>query len=105
MHKKIYVLFTFLIIFTLGASACGSAATTEQHAYEMASEDMLAEDIRSAPTEVKEAFQFAIANPDILSQIPCYCGCGGIGHMSNLDCYIKEVNPDGSIVFDYHAYG
>ena len=28
-----------------------------------------------------------------------------MGHRSNLDCYVKQVNADGSIVFDEHAYG
>jgi len=39
----------------------------------------------------------------LLSAIPCYCGCGAQGHRSNLDCYVKEIGPDGSIVFEPHA--
>lgn len=47
-----------------------------------------------------EAYRFAVANPDLLSQIPCYCGCAKLGepHKSNKHCYLKD---DGT--FDEHA--
>jgi hypothetical protein len=51
--------------------------------------------VKSAPVSVLEAYQYAVANPDILSQIPCYCGCGGMEHTST----------DGTITFDTHALG
>lgn len=54
---------------------------------------------------VQEAYRMAIANPEILEKYPCYCGCGKMGHQSNLDCFVHDVNPDGSIVFDDHALG
>ena len=56
-----------------------------------------------APAVVREAYRFAVANPEPLSQIPCYCACGGVGHESNLDCFIQAVEPDGSVTFDHHA--
>jgi len=61
----------------------------------------------TAPRGSVEAYQFAIDNPDILAQIPCYCGCGqesGALHESNLDCYIASRNGN-DIVFDKHAAG
>jgi len=60
--------------------------------------------VRMAPPVVQEAYRFAIANPKILAKLPCFCGCGAKGHKSNLDCFIQRFNPDGSIVFDYHAF-
>lgn len=60
--------------------------------------------VRRAPPVVQEAYRFAIANPDTLAKLPCYCGCGSIGHESDLDCFIQRFNPDGSIVFAYHAF-
>jgi hypothetical protein len=65
----------------------------------------LSQQARSAPPVVQEAYRFAIANPEVLSKLPCYCGCGSMGHESNLDCFIEEFNADGSIVFDDHAFG
>jgi hypothetical protein len=63
----------------------------------------LSDKVRGAPQAVQEAYRFAAANPDVLSRIPCYCGCGMEGHKSNLDCYVKQTGADGSIVFDDHA--
>ena len=74
-------------------------------AYALAPESALPTKIREAPPSVREAYRFAIANRDILKQIPCYCGCGGEGHESNLDCFVREFNSDGTIVFDDHAFG
>ena len=61
--------------------------------------------VQKAPAQVREAYQFAVANPDVLAHVPCYCGCGSIGHQSNLACYVKEFKSDGIPVFDDHALG
>ena len=61
--------------------------------------------MQDAPSTVRTAYQFAVANPDALENVPCYCGCGAIGHKSNLACYIKEFGSDGQPVFDDHAMG
>jgi hypothetical protein len=58
-----------------------------------------------APPEVQEAYRFALANPEPLQYIPCYCGCGDQGHGSNRDCYIREMRPDGSVVLDPMSFG
>jgi len=73
-------------------------------AYALAPESALPTKIREAPPSVREAYRFAIANRDILKQIPCYCGCGA-EHPSNAECYIKEVKPNGEIVFDPMSFG
>ncbi len=60
--------------------------------------------VQRAPPNVQEAYRFAVANPEMLEQMPCYCGCGGVGHDDNIDCYVKSFNPDGSVAeFDNHA--
>ncbi len=61
--------------------------------------------VRNGPSPVKEAYRFALANPEMLATIPCHCGCGRVGHTSNLACYIDGVASDGSIVFDQHGFG
>jgi hypothetical protein len=71
----------------------------------LAPESALPDFVRRAPPQVKEAYRFAIANPELLRAFPCYCGCGSVGHKSNLECYVKQVRPDGSIEFDNHAFG
>ncbi len=73
-------------------------------AYSLAPESALSETLRDAPPKVREAYRFAIANRDILRQIPCYCGCGA-QHRSNAECYIKDIGSDGKIEFDLMSYG
>ena len=70
----------------------------------MSMEHMPAE-VQSAPVTVQEAYQFAAANPDVMENIPCYCGCGNIGHASNYACYVSHVDDNGKIAFDNHALG
>jgi hypothetical protein len=62
-------------------------------------------EVQAAPARVLAAYQFAVAHPDALKSVPCYCGCGAMGHTSNLACYVKERKADGQIVFDNHALG
>ena len=55
--------------------------------------------------EVKRLYEFQIVNGDLMRWMPCFCGCddGEDGHRNNRDCYVKAVNPDGSVVFDSMA--
>ncbi len=71
----------------------------------MAPMEMMPQEVQNAPTIVRQAYQFAVANPDALKNVPCYCGCGAVGHKSNYACFVKDVNSDGKVVFDQHALG
>lgn len=55
----------------------------------------------SAP--VQEAYAYAVDHPEVLRYIPCYCGCGNVGHANNEDCFVDERLPDGTILFDRHG--
>ncbi len=85
------------------AAACGTPSMA-QAALKMAPESSVPYFAEQAPPEVRDAYRFALANPDVLQYIPCYCGCGGSGHRSNYDCYIQEVRPDGTVSFSQHAF-
>lgn len=61
--------------------------------------------IQKAPVSVSDAYRSAVANPDALKNVPCFCGCGAAGHTSNYSCYTKEIKPSGEVVFDQHALG
>ena len=71
----------------------------------LAPDSALPEFARSAPPAVREAYRFALANREVLSSIPCYCGCGGAGHQSNLHCYVKPGAAGAPVEFDTHAFG
>ncbi len=97
-----------LLILSLIASGLVSACSTQEaeHSYPMAPMTGMPAEVQSAPVTVQQAYQFAVANPDVLQQLPCYCGCGPIGHTSNYACYVVEQNSDGTAkTFDNHALG
>jgi hypothetical protein len=71
----------------------------------MAALDGMPAEVKAAPVAVRQAYQFAAANPDLLKSIPCYCGCGAMGHTSNYSCYVSGVDAAGKIQFDTHALG
>ena len=96
-------LFVFLILsVSLFLSACSAG---NQKNLVLMSLDKMPVEVQAAPVSVQQAYQFAAANPDLMKQIPCYCGCGAMGHTSNYACYVQDVDASGIIVFDTHALG
>jgi hypothetical protein len=104
MLKRFSLILVVLLFGTVVLSACG-APSAEHAKMAMAPVSTLPEEMQKAPATVRESYQFAVANPEPLENVPCYCGCGSIGHTSNLDCYVKEFGADGKPVFDTHALG
>jgi hypothetical protein len=98
-----------ILILTSSAvlSACSASAASTSSASDLAMAPMagMPADVKSAPVTVQQGYQFAVANPDVLKQIPCYCGCGKMGHTSNYSCYVQSVDDKGTITFDTHALG
>lgn len=105
-RKTFLFLGSLLLVFGLLITACSSSSTSKQsHPYEMASMSEMPMEVQSAPQVVQAAYQFAAANPEVLTELPCYCGCGGMGHTSNYSCYVAGENADGSLIYDNHALG
>jgi Protein of unknown function with PCYCGC motif len=51
------------------------------------------------PTRVVAAvFQFAAEHPEVLTYVPCFCGCEHLGHHGNEDCFVKTRNANGDVV-------
>ncbi len=96
--RKLLLLSSMAVLLTTAISAC----STEKSGMPL---DQMPAEVQSAPVAVQEAYQFASTNPDIMKDIPCYCGCGDIGHTSNYDCYVSDVDDKGNIKFDNHALG
>ena len=55
--------------------------------------------VRSASPQVQEAYAYAVEHPEVLQYVPCYCGCGAV-HANNEECFVKERQPDGRILYD-----
>lgn len=100
--RKAYLLFIVLTLLVVMGSSCSASKEVELH---MLPRDQMPMEVQSAAVSVQEAYQFASANPDLMQNIPCYCGCGNIGHTSNYSCYVSSVDGAGSITFDNHALG
>jgi hypothetical protein len=104
-HIRVYDLSLIALLLSIGLAGCGGKDAAGRHNYQMASMDQLPVDVQSQPENVVQAYQFAFANPDVLGQIPCYCGCSAMGHTSNYSCYVQRVQEDGQILYDPHALG
>jgi hypothetical protein len=99
MPRKFLLLTLLLALLSLGLSACGGQSDVK-----MAPLHQMSPEVRQAPVTVQQAYQFAVANPEVTQAIPCYCGCGNVGHTSNYACYVQDVQ-DGQVLFDAHALG
>jgi hypothetical protein len=102
-HSTRLLLFVALIPVITLLAGCSGTANSNSKDLKMAPMSVMPIEVKNAPVTVQEAYQFAVANPDALKNVSCYCGCGKVGHTSNYSCYIKEVKPSGEIVFDQHA--
>ena len=98
-------LLVIALVVLITAGCGGSEPITKETGLQMASIAEMPAEVQAAPVTVQRAYQFNVANPDIMTNIPCYCGCGSMGHTSNYDCYVAGENADGSIKYDTHALG
>ncbi|MDT8304547.1 MAG: PCYCGC motif-containing (lipo)protein [Anaerolineae bacterium] len=104
--KRIIPLFLLLLALAPLASGCSNqAAAGGEHAYQLAPLHEMPSDVQNAPRTVREAYQFAVANPGVLHALPCYCGCGAMGHVSNYSCYVAGSDSSGQLQYDNHALG
>jgi len=49
------------------------------------------------PDVVRAAYQFAAEHPEVLSYVPCYCGCERSGHRGNDDCFVAARDAKGDV--------
>jgi hypothetical protein len=59
--------------------------------------------VSALPSAGQTAYAFALARPDVLQWMPCYCGCAGIPHRSNLDCFFQRREVKGTYSYEEHA--
>lgn len=108
MRKRLigFVLLFLALVPWLGG--CGGGTATNE--LKLAPVSALPVAMQNAPVNVREAYQFALANQETLQKIPCYCGCGAghsgeAPHKSVKDCFVREVNPDGTVEWDEMGLG
>lgn len=105
--RTILIMLILVLLAAVVLTACsGNTATASgSNTLPMASMSGMPAEVKSAPVTVQQAYQFAAANPDTMKQIPCYCGCGAMGHTSNYSCYVQSADGQGVITYDTHALG
>ncbi len=94
-----------IMILVGGAASCSGSTAPAAQELSMAPMAQMPMAVQQAPVTVQQDYQFAVANPDLMKQVACYCGCGKIGHKSNYDCYVSGVDAAGKVTFDQHALG
>lgn len=59
------------------------------------------------PMAVVEAvFHFAADHPEVLSKVPCFCGCENRGHRHNDDCFVAARDARGRVTaWEPHGIG
>src|SRR5512138_631004 len=96
--RKAIFLLLIGVIALVSLPAC-SSQSSDVH-LEMTSMDQMPAEVQWAPVTVQEAYQFASANPDLMNNIPCYCGCRNVGHTSNYNCYVESADDNGNCRWD-----
>ena len=105
-YRPRYIILIILLFIAALMTACSGAAIKDAgRSFTMSPLEEMPEAVQQAPTTVQEAYRFAAANPDVASQIPCYCGCGAMGHISNYGCFVADAGAAGEMTFDDHALG
>jgi len=105
VRSSLMIALVVMLVLSIVTAGCSGKSAQANHPVELAPLAEMPAEVHGAPVAVQEAYRFAVANPDVLSQIPCYCGCGSMGHTSNLACFVADRSSDGSVTFDEHALG
>ena len=95
---------TLILMILLPAVLTGCASGDKADGLKMAPMSDMPAEVKEAPVAVQDAYRFNVANPELMKQIPCYCGCGDMGHTSNYACYVQK-DENGAVTYDEHALG
>lgn len=106
MKRLAPLLIFVLILAPLVLTGCGNqTGANGDHAYRNAPLSQMPHEVKKAPATVRQAYQFAVYNPEVVEALPCYCGCGAMGHTSNYSCYVEGSDENGELIYDTHALG
>jgi hypothetical protein len=59
--------------------------------------------VKALPDAWQSAYAYALARPDVLQWLPCYCGCVAMDHRNNLDCFFQRREVEGFYAYEEHA--
>jgi hypothetical protein len=50
-----------------------------------------------SPEMITATYRFAAEHPEILTYVPCFCGCERSGHRGNEDCFVQKRGANGDV--------
>jgi hypothetical protein len=56
------------------------------------------------PEVIRATYKYAAEHPEVLSYMPCFCGCDRMGHHSNEDCFVKSREKNGDVT-EFNEHG
>ncbi len=105
MHRRfLFLILLLILVLPTVLTGCSSGNESGTADLKMAPMSDMPAEVKKASVTVQDAYRFNVANPEIMKEIPCYCGGGDMGHASNYACYVQD-DTDGKITFDGHALG
>lgn len=100
LHHIVAALTIALFASSLVTACSSGTASTDENLPAIHTMPM---EVQQAERRVQQAYQLAVAHPETLQSIPCYCGCVDIGHKNNYECYVEGVSDAGEVTYDLHA--
>lgn len=53
--------------------------------------------VLNSSEKIQETYIMAASYPEVVAQVPCYCGCVSDGHKSNLDCFVGQMGGENAV--------
>jgi hypothetical protein len=101
--KRITSLLFLFILIAIVAAGCSSKLDDKKWTLDKKHQP-LPDYVLNTSEKIQETYIMASTYPEVIAQVPCYCGCEADGHKSNLDCFIKGMGSDNDVVeWDSHG--
>lgn len=94
--KRILSLISVLVAFVLLLAACTSDLENKEWVLDQ-KHNPLPDYVLSSSDKVQETYVIASTYPEVVAQVPCFCGCDANGHKSNLDCFVQRVGENNAV--------
>ncbi len=106
MHRRTFLAGAGLLGLALAGCSSKPASTAQaDNAFAATLPPVVASQLTKMPAKGRDAYVFALRQPESLAYIPCYCGCVASGHTSNLDCFVRSGAGTPTPTLDGHGLG
>lgn len=93
MTTLLFLIFSVVLI----VAGCGSKVDSKKFTLDKKHQP-LPDYVLNTSEKVQQTYIMASQYPEVVAQVPCYCGCGvSDGHKSNLDCFIDHIGDDNAV--------